>query len=187
MFSLLVAQYHEFAAFNYSVAFARPSCSDRDQDHGDPPRTTPAPRIEYRRQGSAANPNQQFGASPGRRTAGGQPPAADELSDALRVICPALAKPRPPTTTGMEVVEVEGEDISPEDFHNDAGWLSCHKQRRQSTYSTLSSTARRPGTGCSGAATSTPVSGNSPRSRLPGALQATAVTERGHQNSSPTA
>lgn len=79
---------------------------------------------------------------------------------------PGASKPRPPTTTGIEVVEVEGENISPEDFHNDAGWLSCHKQRRQSTYSTLSSTARRPGTGCSGAATSTPVSGNSPRSRL---------------------
>lgn len=67
----------------------------------------------------------------------------------------------------MEVVEVEGEDISPEDFHNDAGWLSCHKQRRQSTYSTLSSTTRRPDAGCIGAPTRPQGSGNSPRSRLP--------------------
>lgn len=66
----------------------------------------------------------------------------------------------------MEVVEVEGEDISPEDFHNDAGWLSCHKQRRQSTYSTLSSTTRMAGTVCFGA-TRTPVSSQSPRSPIP--------------------
>ncbi|KAH9362582.1 hypothetical protein HPB48_015504 [Haemaphysalis longicornis] len=84
---------------------------------------------------------------------------------------PGASRPRTPTTTGMEVVEVEGEDISPEDFHNDAGWLSCHKQRRQSTYSTLSSPARRPGTGCFGAATS---------SRLPARYRQPRLPKRGH-------
>ncbi|KAH9359638.1 hypothetical protein HPB48_011293 [Haemaphysalis longicornis] len=29
----------------------------------------------------------------------------------------------------MEVVEVDGEPILPEDYENDAGWISSHQQR----------------------------------------------------------
>ncbi|KAH9382083.1 hypothetical protein HPB48_000209 [Haemaphysalis longicornis] len=52
--------------------------------------------------------------------------AAGDFSSLQRSLSPCLTD----TQRGiMEVVEVDGEPISPEDYENDSGWITSHQQR----------------------------------------------------------
>lgn len=94
MFSLFVAQFNEFGCFKLQCG-VRKTTLQRQRPRSRRSTQEPLQHRELKNDGSgsAANPTKQFGASPGRRTAGGPAPAGDVLPDTTSAICPVLAHP----------------------------------------------------------------------------------------------
>ncbi|XP_077550568.1 uncharacterized protein LOC144163645 [Haemaphysalis longicornis] len=98
-------------------------------------------------------------------------PGATGPPDVTAGRTPHQTAPLASSSCNMDVVEVEGEAISPEDFENDTGWLSSHRKRSGKALARLNlaqnDSQRQPGTGSASSVSKTPEPKRKQAIRLP--------------------